>query len=365
MRWLLLAVLVLVPAGLGAQGAALAPTQAAARRSGADAEKPGWIETLPEAPGRLYALGTAEWSRNEGEAIARASDRARLEVVARLRATVQGRTSVTTRSSQTQQQGAKATGAGERQVRDEVSVGARAEDLPGLVVERTYSDPSVRTVYALAYLDLAQARNALAARLDQAREARVRIGDEQSRKARWRLRKLQEDLNRVDESIALLAVTGAGPELRPALQAERAALDKALQRLEGRNLPPLDLAKTAMGLRVNVALPPGIQAYLEAQIIECGLLVRNLNPDLILSLTFSGGTRGPEFIFTDTDLYSGVTYRSEAQMTIQEGGGAALTRPVLIQVDQFGSPDGMVNQFRRLFERRLPKLISEVVTELQ
>jgi hypothetical protein len=52
-------------------------------------------------------------------------------------------------------------------------------------------------------------------------------------------------------------------------------------------------------------------------------------------------------------------------MTIQEGGGAALTRPVLIQVDQFGSPDGMVNQFRRLFERRLPKLISEVVTELQ
>lgn len=363
MRWLVLAVLVTVPAGLAAQGAVPAEIPSAARTP--DSGKPGWIGTLPELPGRLYALGTAELGRNEGDAIVRASDRARLEVVTRLRATVQGRTSITTRSSQTQQQGAKATGAGDRQVRDEVSVGARAEDLPGLVVERTYSDPAARTVFALAYLDLAQARNALAARLDQAREGRVRIGDEQSRKARWRLRKIQEDLNRIDESIGLLAVTGAGLDLRPALQAERASLDKGLQRLEDKDLPPLDLAKTSMGLRANVGLPPGIQGYLEAQIAECGLPYRNLNPDLILNLTFSGGTKGPEFIFMDLDFYSGVTYRTEAQMTILEGGGSALTRPVPIQVAQFSYPDGMVNQFRRLFERRLPRLISEVLTELQ
>jgi len=363
MRWLMLAVLVTVSAGLAAQGAVPAGTPSAARMP--DSGKPGWIETLPEQPGRLYALGTAELGRNEGDAIARASDRARLEVVTRLRATVQGRTSITTRSSQAQQQGAKATGAGDRQVRDEVSVGARAEDLPGLVVERTYSDASARTVFALAFLDLAQARNALAGRLDQAREGRIRIGDEQSRKARWRLRKLQEDLARIDESIGLLAPTGAGQDLRPALQAERASLDKGLQSLEDKNLPPLDLTRTSMGLRANVALPPGIQGYLEAQIAECGLPCRNLNPDLILSLTFSGGTRGPEFIFMDLDVYSGVTYRTEAQMTILEGGGAALTRPVPIQVAQFSSPDGMVDQFRRLFERRLPKLISEVLTELQ
>ena len=351
LRRLLLAVLVAVPAGLAAQDAAPA--------------RPDWIETLPELPGRIYALGTADLTGSEGAAIARASDRARLEVVTRLRATVQGRTSVTTRTSETQAQGAKAAGAGERQVRDEVSVGARAEDLPGLVVERTYPDPASRTVYALAYLDTAQARSALAARLDQSRQDRIRVGDEQSRKARWRLRKIREDLARVDESIGLLAAIGVGLDLRPALQAERSALDKRLQAMEGKDLPALVLARTAMGLRANVTLPPGLQAYLESQITECGLQYRNLNPDLILDLTFAGGGNGPEFIFADVDVYSGITYRTNAQMTILEGGGLALTRPAALQVDQSGSPEGMVNQFRRLFERRLPKLIGEVQTEMQ
>ncbi len=111
----------------------------------------------------------------------------------------------------------------------------------------------------------------MADRLDQAREYRLRVGDEWSRKARWRLRKVQEDLNRVDGSIALLAATGTGQDLRPGLQAERAALDKALQAFEAKPLPPLDLSRTTMGLRSNVNLPLGIQAYLEAQIGACGL----------------------------------------------------------------------------------------------
>jgi len=350
LRRLLLAVLVAVPAGLAAQDAPV---------------RPEWIETLPDLPGRIYALGTADLTGSEGAAITRASDRARLEVVTRLRATVQGRTSVTTRTSETQAQGAKPTGAGDRQVRDEVSVGARAEDLPGLVVERTYPDPASKTVYALAYLDTAQARGALAARLEQTRQGRIRIGDEQSRKARWRLRKVQEDLSRIDESINLLAAIGVGLDLRPALQAERSAVDKRLQVMEGKDLPPLVLARTAMGLRANVSLPPGLQTYLEAQITECGLQYRNMNPDLILDLTFAGGGNGPEFIFADVDVYSGVTYRTSAQMTILEGGGLPLTRPAALQVDQSGSPEGMVNQFRRLFERRLPKLIGEVQTEMQ
>jgi hypothetical protein len=365
MRWLLLAVLVLVPAALAAQGAAQASNPPVPRGPAGDAGKPAWIETLPEAAGRLYALGTAQLGGNEGEAIARASDRARLEVVTRLRATVQGRTSVTTRTSESRREGAKAVGAGERQVRDEVSVGAQAEDLPGLVVERTHTDRRARTVYALAYLDLALAQGGLAARLDQARAVRLRVGDELSRKARWRLRKLQEELNRIDESIALLAATGSGGDLRPALQAERTALDQGLRRLEGQPLPAMELAKTTMGLRTNVDFPPGIQAYLEAQIVECGLLYRNLSPDLVLELTFAGGSRGAEFIFADADPYVGLSYRTEAKMSILEGQGLALTRPVPLQLSQADSPEGMVNQFRRLFERRLPKLVAEALAELQ
>jgi hypothetical protein len=357
LRRLLLAVLVALPGGgLGAQGV---------RLPAAGPAKPDWIENLPEVPGRLYAMGTAELSGTEGDAIARASDRARLGVVSRLRATVKGRTSVTTRTSELQQPGGKASGAGERQVRDEVSVGAAVEDLPGLVVERTHSDPVGRTVYALAYLDLAVARGALAARLDQAKASRIRVGDELSRKARWRLRKLQDELGRIDGAITLLAFTGTGLELRPALQTERGAVDKALQRLENKDLPPMDLSRTAMGLRANVEFPPGIQAYLESQILECGLVYRNLNPDLILSFTFAGGARGPEFIYVDVAPYSGVTYQLDAKMVILEGEGLAITRPVPLQLSQSDSPEGMVNQFRRLFERRLPKLVAEVVTEVQ
>jgi hypothetical protein len=330
--------------------------------------KPDWIETLPQAPGRLYAMGTAELSGSEGDALARASDRARLEVVTRLRATVRGSTSVTTRTSEVASAGSRA-GVGDRQVRDEVSVGAVAEDLPGLAVDRTYADPKGRTAYALAYLDLVQAQSTLAARLDQTRQSRLRVGDEQSRQARWRLRKAQDNLNRLDEVIGLLAMTGAGQDLQPALQAERTALGQRLAKLESLQLPPLDLSKTSMALRTNVALPPGVEAYLEAQIAECGLVHRNLNPDLILDLTFAGGEKGPEFIFIDLDVYQGVNYRLDALMTVfaggQQTGGTALTRAVPLQIAQSGSPEGMVNQFRLQFERRLPKLVAEVANELQ
>jgi hypothetical protein len=327
--------------------------------------KPEWITTLPEAAGRLYALGTAPLSGSEGEAISRASDRARLEVVARLRATVRGATSVTTRTTETMAGPGQTSGSGSRQVLDQVSVGTRAEDLPGLVVERTFTDPAAGTAFALAYLDLAQANATLAARLGQARDGRLQLGGEISRKARWRLRKLQEELGKLDELIGMLAMTGTGQDLRPSLQSERAAVDKRLALMDAQALPPLDLAKTTMGLRCNLDLPVGIEAYLGEQITACGLLHRDLGPDLILDLSFAGGAKGPEFIYVDMDVYEGVSYRMNARLTVLEGGGAALTRPVTLEVEQTSSPEGMVDQFRRQFERRLPKLIAQAVAELQ
>lgn len=321
--------------------------------------KPAWVERLPEGPGRLYAMGTADLGAQEGQAVTRASDRARLEVVARLRATVKGRTSVTTTSQEQVREGQKSVGGGERIVRDEVSVGAGAVDLPGLVVEQTFTDAPARTVYALAYLDLAQARATLASRLEAVRAARVRVGDEQSRKALWRLRRLTLDLDRLEEAIGLLALTGTASDLRPALAGERAEVDRRLDRLNGADLPPLDLARTAAALRTNVDLPPGLDTYLRGQVKACGLLERDLQPDVILDLTFAGGARGPEFIFADMDVYSGVTYRMEAKLALTEPGGTPLTRAIPILIVQGDSPEGMVNQFRRQIERWLPRLVSE------
>jgi len=231
-------------------------------------------------------MGTAELSGNEGDAIARASDRARLGVVSRLRATVKGRTSVTTRTSELQQPGGKASGAGERQVRDEVSVGAAVEDLPGLVVERTHSDPVGRTVYAWpTWISPWPAAPWPPTGPGQGQPDPGR--DELSRKARWRLRKLQDELGRIDGAITLLAFTGTGLELRPALQTERGAVDKALQRLENKDLPPMDLSRTAMGLRANVEFPPGIRPTWSPRSSNAAG-VPEPEPDLILSFTFAG-----------------------------------------------------------------------------
>jgi hypothetical protein len=344
----------LVPV-LAAQAPAQAPSQA---------PRPAWVERLPEVPGRLYALGSAELGTQAGQAIARASDRARLEVVARLRATVAGQTRITTRTTEARREGLSA-GSGERVVQDEVSVQARAEDLPGLVVEQTFADPPARTVYALAYLDLAQARSTLEGRLEGARQARARVGEEQSRRALYRLRRITLDLDRLEASVNLLALTGAAQDLRPALQAERMEVDKRLDRLNPANLPPVDFAKTAMAVRCNVDLPLGVEGFLKGQVAACGLISRTLDPDLVLDLTFAGGSRGPEFIFAEMDVYSGVTYHLEAKMTLAEGGGTPLSRPVPIVIVQGDSPEGMVNQFRRQIERWLPKLLGDYKSEMQ
>jgi hypothetical protein len=187
-------------------------------------------------------------------------------------------------------------------VREEVRIEARAEDLPGMAVERTYADPAARTAYALASLDLGQTRRALAARLDWIREGRAKVGEEWNRKNRWRLRRLKDELARVEGAVALLAPTGSG---------------------------------------------------------------RDLDPDLTLDLRFSGGARGPEFIHAVMDVASGVNDRMDARRTFLDPEGAPLTRPALLQVFQPDSPEGMVERFGRQFERRLPKLIHEVQAQFQ
>jgi hypothetical protein len=357
MRGAFLAVAVVLLAGAGPLSAQTPSVQAPIR--------PGWIDALPEAPGRLYALGTADLGGNEGQAITRASDRARLEVVTRLRATVKGGTSVATRTAESQRDGVRGAASGDRQIRDEVSVAAQAQDLPGLVVDRTHLDPAGRTAYALAYLDLVQAERTLAGRMALIQEGRSRVAGEATRKARWKLRKLKTDLERLEEALALLALTGTGEVLRPELRAERQALDARLSVLDRLDLPPVDLAKLSVALRSNIDLPAGVEAYLLSQIAACGPQTREINPDLILNLTFAGAAKGPELIYVDMDIFSGVTYRIQANLELQDAGGAVVAKPATIQVAQGQSPEGMINQFRRLFERRLPRLFTEYQSEMK
>lgn len=325
------------------------------------AARPAWVEQLPEMPGRLYAVGTADLGPQVGRSILRASDRARLEVVARLRATVQGRTSTTTWTQEWAGKGRERMPAetGGRITHDDVSIGVRAVDLPGLGVEQTYSDASANTVYALAYLDLTLARTSMAARLETIRRARLRLGNEASRKVLWRLRCLSVELDHLEETVGLLAVAGA--DLHPALDRERQAIDQRLERLNPSRLPPLDLAATAVAVRSNARLPPGVEAFLRAEVASHGLLARDLQPDVVLDVTFAAGDSGrPEFIQEDMDPFRGVTYRLDANLTLNEPGGMPLTRSVPILLVQGNSPEGMADQFRKQIERWLPRLFADL-----
>jgi hypothetical protein len=327
--------------------------------------KPDWIERLPDAPGRLYALGTADLSGSETQALRLASDRARLEVVARLRASVKGGTATLTRTQEFKREGGPLTGSGERTVRDEVQVAAHAEDLPGLVIERTHVDPQTRTAYALAYLDVALARTALDTRLGTAVEARRRVGQEASRRARWHLRRLQGDLNRLEELSALLALTGSFTDWRARLESVRQEAATRLGQLEAADLPPVDLAKATMTLRPNLDLPGGLQDALEARMEALGPHHRDTGADFILELSFSGGDQGPALIFTEMAFAAGVTYRLEAQLRILDALGTPLTKAATISLAQAGTAEGLVDQFRRAFDRRLGRLLDDVQAELR
>ena len=327
--------------------------------------RPEWIQALPEVPGRLYALGMADLRSGESRAVARASDSARSAVVAQLRTSIQKETAKVTRLSELAQDGSVSR-TGDSQVRNTLKTSVHAEDLPGLVVQQTYVDPAAHAVYALAYLDLGKAQNALGATLDRIHTNAERVGTERSRQARWKLRKLRGDLDRLDETLGLLSPTRVGTELQPKLAQERKLVDGRLGALAQGDLPPVDFSKLAVAIRCNTQLPEGLEAYLNYQIQACGALPRTLAPDLILELTFKGSDGGgPEFIFTDVDVYSGVSYCTQATLRLLEQGGEPLGKTLPLELRQDGSPEGMLREFRRRFGLLLPTLFQEFRKDLE
>ena len=327
--------------------------------------KPDWVETLPGAVGRLYAIGTADLGASEAQAIKLAGDRARLEVVARLRTSIKGGTATTTKLIEFRRDTAAASAYGERATRDEVKVDAQAEDLPGLVVERTHLDTKSRTAYALAYLDLPMAQAALTARLEATVDARGRVGEQASRQARWHFRRIQGDLNRMDELSGLLSSVGNFTAFRANLETVRKGVSKRLSQLEAMNLPLVDLTKSTMSMRPNVELPIGILDTLESTISAMGPKFRNAGADFVLEFTFSGGDKGPEFLFAEMSFAAGVIYRIETQIRVLDALGSPLTKSTALSLSQAGTPGGLVEQFHRIFERKLVKILDDIQGELR
>lgn len=198
--------------------------------------KPPWITVLPERTGRVYGMGLAAVTGSEAQALQQAQSSARVEVLTRLRADVKGETHVQSSLSYGQQSGGPATGSTSRSISQDARIQTQATELPGLVAEETWLDPDTRTMYALAYLDIAAAQTELRIRFeaslkDLAREAPVAADARERLRKLQRMKKLQTELLTLDDLAGLLSAGGGDPLLRAGIRDQRLQVDRQLDAL--------------------------------------------------------------------------------------------------------------------------------------
>jgi hypothetical protein len=229
--------------------------------------KPIWVTTLPAQEGRVYAMGLAAFAPTEAQAVTQASQNARVEVLTRLRASVQADTRITSSSTVTREAGGRVTGSSEQQVGQKTRIQAQATDLPGLVVEETWADAAGRTAYALAYLDIAIAEQELRSRFN-ALKADLFQEEENPGAPRERMRKLgrlktaQVEIAKLDDMAALLAAGGGDAKLRGLIRSARLSVDRQAEQLRASLTLSLDLqsrkATEIAGILRNAALKVGL-----------------------------------------------------------------------------------------------------------
>jgi hypothetical protein len=249
-----------------AAGAALgAAAQAPIARKGLI--KPMWVTVLPQQAGRVYAMGVAPTAgSSEGEAITRASQNARAEVLSRLRASVHSETQITTTATMTRQTGGVATGSSQQQVGQNTQIQTQATELPGLAVEETWLDTKGGSAYALAFLDVPLAERELRARFtaqrnDLAQEAGNPAGPRERMRLLSRLKKAQVELAKLDDMAALIAAGGGDEELRGQIRADKLAVERRSDQLRGSLTMSLEGAKGATAIANilrNAALKAGL-----------------------------------------------------------------------------------------------------------
>lgn len=196
------------------------------------------ISALPERAGRVYAMGLAQVSAGDAQAVTQASQNARAEVLARLRANVRSETNIKSTAKVSVATGGKATGSSEQQVGQDTRIQIEAVDLPGLAVEETWTDANEHTAYALAYLDVPIAERELRSRYraqkdDLAQEPETPSAPRERMRMLSRLKKAQVEYAKLDDMAALLAAGGGDPALRGQVRAARLALDRQMEQLRG------------------------------------------------------------------------------------------------------------------------------------
>jgi len=259
----------------------------------AAAPKPAWIWTLPEVPGKVYGLGVATADNTRALALKQASDGAKADVVARLRANVKSDTKVSTDFRETRTVAGKsdvATATRSTTAVSDVNIQAQAVDLPGLSIETTYLDTegASPTIYALAVLDLGIAEQELRSGHNAVLGGLAADPGDDGRAKLRRLQALKKglvELGRLEPLAGLVRAGGGDPKIAEAIIHTRLLAEQELAALR----PSL-----TFGLTPNAQVPVDaeVKAAVRTAILKEGLGWSDKAPVFAITMRARSGKNG-------------------------------------------------------------------------
>jgi len=265
---------------------------------------PSWLTNTPEMPGMAYGVGSIEVYGNKTDALKRAGELARVDLVSQLKVTVSGDFS----SDVTELSGTNRETEVRRVVRNYVRSQVPAAELDEAQIIKTHLDGQY--AYALAELDRAQAAARLRRDIADIDEQLTDIAARQPQGTT--LQQLQPLLpaltlfakrERVGERLALVSMDRRQPRLDSDLQALQQRINVLIDRLQV-SISLLDDGAEEIGGGIIEALT------------DQGMRVTNNGADLIFEVNavLSGKEqRGSFYVFADS------------RVTIRDGNGRALS----------------------------------------
>jgi hypothetical protein len=330
--------------------------------------KPIWITALPNEPGRVYAMGVANFTPSEAQAIKQACQSARIEVLTRLRANVKGETNIQNRAAWSKDLGGTTSGSSSNRVSQDSQIKTQAAELPGLAVVETWSDQDARTAYALAYLDVSIAERELRTRFDAtkkdlAMESGNATGPRERMRKLQRLKKGQVELTKLDDMAALLAAGGGDAALRADIRDQRLSVERQMDALRA------TLVFCLKGDR-DFGVGADIVSLVRNAVLKEGLGWADSGGEFILSIRYMGSRSGWDisrkrwwdYQHTGPDF---IAARGVIEITLSDTRGTSYESTTIeakgVGVTEFTADRALIKEFKAKLETAIGQWLDSMV----
>ncbi|MBP1626141.1 MAG: hypothetical protein H6Q00_616 [Holophagaceae bacterium] len=329
--------------------------------------QPPWVNLLPSAPGRVYAVGLAPVAPTEGQAVRQASQNARVEVISRLRASVKGDTHLSTHAVVQRQGGSPASGSSTQTLSQDSTIQTQAVELPGLVVEETWVDRKGDTAYALAYLDVPAAEKELRNRFeamkhDLAIEEGTSGGPRERLKRLQTLKSAQTEMDKLDDMAGLISAGGADPALRRGVRDLKLAVDRLLDRLR-------NSLTMCVGGDKDLGMGGDVATLVRNAVLKQGLGWAESNAEFTLNLRFQGNRQAWDIRKRRWWEYDHsadfIVARGILEITLADRAGTQYESTVIeakgVGVSEFQADQRLLKDYKAKLESTLGQWLAELV----